>query len=86
MLQLTTQKALMILPGDLTLRPGQLVNIENRYPTIIKHYTKRTSGNWFIGSIDHNMTTNSHVMGVTLFRESIPHDPNDITEPTYTQD
>ena len=86
MLQLTTQKALMILPGDLTLRPGQLVNIENRYPTIIKHYTKRTSGNWFIGSIDHNMTTNSHVMGVTLFRDSIPHDPNDITEPTYTQD
>ena len=86
MVQLTTQKAIGVLPGDLSLRPGSIINVVNPHGITNKHPRKRSSGRWLIGSIKHQIRLGSHIMGLTCFRDSTPQDPNDITEPVYTQE
>tara|TARA_E500000318_G_scaffold40532_1_gene38819 strand:+ start:5238 stop:10784 length:5547 start_codon:yes stop_codon:yes gene_type:complete len=86
MMQLTTQKAIGVLPGDLSLRPGQIIEVVNPQPIDNKHPSKRSAGRWLIGSIKHNIRLGAHMMGITCFRDSTPQDPNDITDPIYTQE
>ena len=86
MMQLTTQKAIGVLPGDLSLRPGQIIEVVNPQPIDNKHPSKRSAGKWLIGSIKHNIRLGTHMMGITCFRDSTPQDPNDITDPIYTQE
>ena len=86
MIQLTSQKAVGVLPGDFSLRPGTIINVVNRHPILLKHTSKRSAGNWLVGEIKHLLSSNTHVMGVTLFRDGIPQDPDSVTEPQYTQD
>jgi hypothetical protein len=75
-----------VLPGDFSLRPGTIINVVNRHPILLKHTSKRSAGNWLVGEIKHLLSANTHVMGLTLFRDGVPQDPDSITQPQYTQD
>tara|TARA_R110000824_G_scaffold25365_1_gene88439 strand:- start:4546 stop:5268 length:723 start_codon:yes stop_codon:yes gene_type:complete len=75
MMLLGSQKAVIILNGDLTLRPGTIINISNIIPQA-KDRERRSSGKWLVEEINHTMTNNVHRMIVSCTRDSSPIDPN----------
>ena len=62
MMQLLSNKIIVTLNGDFTLRPGVKVNM--------KFGNKRYSGIWLVSNIVHDIAKTKHLMTVTLIRDS----------------
>lgn len=62
LMQLLSNKLIIKLNGDLTLRPGMKININLG--------NKRYSGIWLVSSISHDMAKTKHFMDVVLIRDS----------------
>lgn len=74
MMLLTSQKSVIVLDGDLTLRPGTIINISSKVPGK-KQRSRRFSGRWLVAEINHTIQGMTHKMLVTLVRDSSPIDP-----------
>jgi hypothetical protein len=68
MMQLLSNKILVKLNGDLTLRPGNVVTLDLG--------DKRYSGKWLVSSILHDFAKTKHLMDVILIRDTEYKDPN----------
>ena len=77
MFLINAQTATIILNGDLSLRPGTLINIINKMPGANEPNTRRFSGRWLVGSITHVMDNESHKMLIGLSRDSSPIEPDE---------
>tara|TARA_R100000152_G_C6707955_1_gene136137 strand:- start:288 stop:854 length:567 start_codon:yes stop_codon:yes gene_type:complete len=77
MFLINAQTATAVLNGDLSLRPGTLINIVNKLPGAEDPNTRRFSGRWLITSISHIMDNETHRMLVGLSRDSSPIPPNE---------
>ena len=61
----------MSLPGDFTLKPGNIVSISMKDVDINKNlFDKSASGKWLVESVAHLISTNTHNMQVSLTRDS----------------
>ena len=75
---INSQSAAIILDGDLTLRPGELINIIDKVPVTNDNKDKRSSGRWLVSDIGHNITKHQHhTMNVGLVRDSSPISPEE---------
>jgi hypothetical protein len=68
MMQILSNKIMIHVVGDFTLRPGNMIKIG--IPG------KRYSGYWLVSAITHNIAKTKHSMDVTLIRDSESSDPN----------
>ena len=70
MVQLTSQSVVASLPGDLTLRPGTIINVVNprRVDAPGSEAFKRTAGKYLVAKIEHKMSLQNHIMGVSQSR------------------
>jgi len=75
MMLINSQKSIMLLNGDLSLRPGTILNITNKLVGE-DNKERRFAGRWLISDISHTIQGMSHTMLVTLTRDSGPIDPN----------
>ncbi len=75
---LNSQSATMMIHGDFTLRPGELIYILDTVHSSKdnKIQLKRHGGRWMVVNIDHLINPISHDMIVTLMRDSTTTDPN----------
>ena len=75
MMLINSQKSVVMLNGDFSLRPGTLINITNK---LVGQDDKerRFAGRWLVSDINHSITGMSHKMMVILTRDSSPIDPN----------
>ena len=80
MFLMNSQQAVVVLNGDLSLRPGALINIENKMPGAEEPNTRRFSGRWLVTGINHIISGMNHKMTVSLSRDSNPLDPNESEE------
>ncbi len=87
MVQLTSQSVVASLPGDLTLRPGTIINVVNprKAEAPGSEVFKRTSGKYLVGKIKHRMSLQNHIMSLSLTRDSSSQDSSGTTEPQYEQ-
>ena len=84
MLLINSQRATIVLNGDLSLRPGELININNPADGQDESQQKRFAGPWMVGEINHIITNqNQHRMEVTLHRDSNSVDPGQTEEPGF---
>ena len=76
---LSAQRAEAVVQGDLSIRPGAIVNLEVSQESIDgDSRLKSSSGRWLVGEIEHIFTgANAHGMKLTLLRDSLYVDPND---------
>ena len=81
MMLIRSQVSGVILHGDLTLRPGELINITNKNPGSEKE--RRFSGRWLVSDINHGIHAAQHNMMVTLIRDSSPLNPDDSENLTF---
>ena len=73
---INSQQAVIMLSGDLSLRPGEIINITNQNPGSGKE--RRMGGRWLLAEIQHSMKRGGqHEMYCTLIRDSSPMDPNE---------
>jgi hypothetical protein len=73
---INSQQASIMLSGDLSLRPGEIINITNK--NIDSQKERRMAGRWLLAEIQHNMIRGGqHTMLCHLIRDSSPIDPND---------
>ena len=64
-------KAQMTVPGDFTLKPGNLVEINiNDVDPDDSVFQTSASGKWLVESVSHFIGTNTHSMQVVLTRDS----------------
>lgn len=71
---INSQQASIMLSGDLSLRPGEIINITNK--NIGSGKERRMGGRWLIAEIQHNMIKGGqHTMLCTLIRDSSPINP-----------
>ena len=75
MTQFTTQRASGLLPGDLTVRPGTLIDITIPNSDNSDYPKRRESGKWMVTGIQHSFTTTQHFMNMSCNRESSYQDP-----------
>ena len=68
MMQILSNKIMITVNGDLTLRPGNKIRIN--VPG------KRYSGYWLVSAINHNMGMLRHRMTITLIRDSESSNPD----------
>tara|TARA_R100000458_G_C8278487_1_gene254742 strand:+ start:285 stop:1100 length:816 start_codon:yes stop_codon:yes gene_type:complete len=74
MMLIKSQQAVIMLNGDLTLRPGELINITNK--NVGSDKERRMGGRWLVAEIHHNIIRGGqHKMLITLVRDSSPIDP-----------
>jgi hypothetical protein len=75
---LTAQKAEAVVQGDLSIRPGAIINMEVSKESIAGDVSlKSSSGRWMVAEIEHLfLGANSHGMKLTLIRDSLYVDPN----------
>lgn len=87
MVQLTSQSVVASLPGDLTLRPGTIINVVNprRVDAPGSEAFKRTAGKYLVAKIEHKMSLQNHIMGVSLTRDSSSQDTSGQSDPQYSQ-
>jgi hypothetical protein len=62
MMQIQASKMMIKVNGDLTLRPGMLVDV--------LYGNKRFSGKWLVSTISHDFAINKHYMSLTLIRDT----------------
>ena len=76
MMLVTSQKSLMIIHGDLTLRPGTLIYIKE--PKATEDKEKRLGGRWLVAGIQHRIGNfpHAHAMDISLVRDTAVFDPN----------
>jgi len=80
MFLIQSQKALVVLNGDLSLRPGQCIRVgafaaPNEGSKADDQ--KKFAGRWLVTEIEHIMGSTTHKMIVTLSRDSTPINPNE---------
>jgi hypothetical protein len=80
-----SQMAIMMLDGDLSLRPGTIVNVVDVVPVADSGEgdasNKKFSGNWLVASINHIIpNAMNHNMILTLQRDSVPVSPDNVQE------
>ena len=68
MMQILSNKIMITVLGDFTLRPGNIVKIN--LPG------KRYHGYWLVSTINHDIAKTKHLMSVILIRDSESLDPN----------
>ena len=75
---LTAQKAEAVVQGDLSIRPGAIINMEVSQESVEgDSRLKSSSGRWMVAEIEHLLLgANSHGMKLTLIRDSLYVDPN----------
>jgi hypothetical protein len=71
-----SQSCEITIGGDLSLRPGTIINIFNDIPDTGQG--RRSAGRWLVTSIKHQLFQESHTMTLSLSRDSSPIDPNDV--------
>ena len=77
--QLETQKASITVAGDLSVRPGFVLNVDNpKSPEKeeAEYSQHRIAGKWFVSGIKHVMSSQSHVMSFNCNRDSNPQSVN----------
>lgn len=76
---INSQVAIMGIDGDLSLRPGTIVNIVDVVPVADSgEVNKKFGGNWLVTGIDHIIpNAMNHNMVLTLQRDSVPVAPED---------
>jgi hypothetical protein len=77
--QLETQKASITVAGDLNVRPGFVLNVDNpKSPEKeeAEYSQHRIAGKWFVTGIKHVMSSQSHVMSFNCNRDSNPQSVN----------
>ena len=81
MIQFGYQKASGVLPGDFSLKPGQVITVDID-PGVGSFYSdKRQAGRWMVTGASHAITSQNHLMQVTCRRDSVPTDLNDTERP-----
>jgi len=65
---LTAQSIVISVAGDLSIRPGAMVEINNISGE--DGNQKRTSGKWMVASISHRILQRNHFMSMVLIRDS----------------
>ena len=71
MLQLNSQKALIVVNGDFSLKPGQLIKLNIPLGIDAERSESRVSGNWLVSQIIHSFATQqTHRMTVSLVRDT----------------
>ena len=76
MFLINSQKSAIVLNGDLSLRPGQLINIQSQMPGA-DGKSRRFSGRWLVTDINHTISGMNHKMLIALSRDSSPIEPNE---------
>ena len=78
---ITSQHAQMIIHGDLSLRPGTMVYINEPFENN-PGVQKRIGGRWLVSGIKHTIGAFpiAHAMTVSLHRDTAIFDPNDASE------
>ena len=79
MFLINSQKAQIVLNGDLSLRPGTLIKIVNKIPKQNDPNDRRFGGRWLITSISHIIQNETHRMVLILARDSSPKKPEEST-------
>jgi|10_taG_2_1085330.scaffolds.fasta_scaffold05679_2 hypothetical protein len=69
------QTSVIVVNGDLTLRPGHLIYISAHQAGAMGK-TKKFSGRWLVSDISHIIQGMQHKMALKLIRDSSPIDPN----------
>jgi hypothetical protein len=77
---INAQSSVVVLNGDLSLRPGHLIYIAAKQPGA-QSKSKKFSGRWLVSDITHQIQGMQHIMYLKLIRDSSPFDPN-ISEST----
>ena len=80
-----SQIAIMMLDGDLSLRPGTIVNVVDVVPVADSGEgdasNRKFSGNWLVTTIEHVIpNAQNHNMVITLQRDSVPVSPDVVKE------
>ena len=81
MIQLGYQKANGVLPGDFSLKPGEVITVDIDPGEGSVYPDKRQAGRWMVTGASHLITSQSHLMQVTCRRDSVPNDLNDVNRP-----
>ena len=68
MMQILSNKIMISVLGDFTLRPGNRIKINMP--------GKRYHGYWLVSTISHDVAKTKHLMSVILIRDSESSDPN----------
>ena len=76
MLLINSQKAMVVLNGDLSLRPGELINIRNELPNA-DGKSRRFAGRWLVADVNHIISGMTHKMTLGLVRDSSPIEPDE---------
>ena len=74
MMLINSQASVINLRGDLSLRPGELISIVNKFPGS-EDKPKRYSGRWLVADISHQIEGTEHNMLVKIIRDSNSIDP-----------
>ena len=77
--QITTQRASVTVPGDLRVRPGIVINVDNQKSTnkdIADSNQHRTAGKWLVTGIKHVMNAQGYLMSFNCNRDSNPQSVN----------
>ena len=77
--QITTQRASVTVPGDLRVRPGIIINVDNQKSTnkeISNDNQQRTAGKWLVTGIKHVMNAQGYLMSFNCNRDSNPQSVN----------
>ena len=81
MIQLGYQKANGVLPGDFSLKPGEVITVDIDPGEGSAYPDKRQAGRWMVTGASHLITSQNHLMQVTCRRDSVPNDLNDVYRP-----
>ena len=87
MILLNAQKCVIILDGDFSLQPGQIISVYAGDPSPDKpegDFEKhRISGRWLLHGIEHVVSPTTHRMFVVLMRDSCSVDPDEGTTESW---
>jgi len=78
---INAQKAQMTIAGDFSLKPGSIIRIKIKEIDLEgNEKNKSASGKWLVDSVSHFIDPQTHVMQVTLTRDSSYVDVEDYSE------
>ena len=73
-----SQRAKALVSGNLSLRPGDVIQIVNKNALDSKYVENSRAGNWLVESISHLIVNpNEHTMSLKLMRDGSNINPND---------
>jgi len=85
MLQLSSQKCAIVVNGDFSVQPGDIIRLNIPLVTEgAERQTTRTSGKWLVSAIAHTFSTQqTHRMILSLVRDTSSVSPDELQEPNW---